>query len=156
MVYILLIDDDQDIREILEIALSDAGYEVGTAVSGSGAMDLIAERHPDLIFVDLWLQGQPGEGFIEAYRALPDATAALVLLSAAPDLDKEAVRSGVDRYLAKPFELDELLAVVAELLPDADSDRVARRAASITRAVEGASRPHFCTGHAPCPRVPQR
>ena len=120
MVYVLIVDDDQEIRELLGIALADEGYEVGAAASGSGALDLIKLRHPDLILVDLWLQGESGERFIEAYRALPDATAALVLLSAAPELDTEAGRSGVDRYLAKPFELDELLAIVAQSLPGAD------------------------------------
>lgn len=120
MAYILVIDDDQEIRELLEIALSEEGYDVGTAASISGALNHIEERHPDLILLDLWLQGESGETFIEAYRALPDATAPLVLLSAAPDLDQGAARSDVDRYLAKPFELDDLLDIVAKSLPEAD------------------------------------
>ena len=117
MAYILVIDDDQEIRELLAIALSDEGYEVGTAASASSALDLIRVRHPDVILLDLWLQGQRGESFVEAYRALPNAPAALVLLSAAADLAQVAATSCADRHLAKPFELDDLLQTLAELIP---------------------------------------
>lgn len=116
MGYVLVIDDDQEIRELLEIALTDEGYEVKTAAGVSSAMDLIQARQPDVILLDVRLQGQTGENFLEAYRALPDATAPLVLLSAAPDLEQIAVRSGTERYLAKPFDLDDLLQVVADAL----------------------------------------
>jgi CheY-like chemotaxis protein len=121
--YILVIDDDPEIRELLEILLSDEGYEVGTAASASGAMDLIASRHPDLILLDLRLQGQTGESFTEAYRVLPNATASLVLLSAAADLEQVAATIGVDRYLSKPFDLDDLLQMLTELL---GADNVSR------------------------------
>jgi DNA-binding response OmpR family regulator len=118
--YILVIDDDQEIRELLEIALSDEGYEVGTAASASSAMDLVNVRHPDVILLDLWLQGHTAESFIPAYRALPNARAALVLLSATSDPEGVAAANGADRYLAKPFELDDLLAIVAKSLPVLD------------------------------------
>jgi len=114
---ILVIDDDQELRELLAIALSDEGYEVGTAATASSAWDLFRVRHPEVILLDLWLQGQRGESFVEAYRALPNAPAALVLLSAAADLAQVAATSCADRHLAKPFELDDLLQTLAELIP---------------------------------------
>jgi DNA-binding response OmpR family regulator len=113
--YILILDDDRETRELLEILLSEEGHEVGTAASASTALDLINTRDPDLIFLDLRLAGHSGEHFIQAYRAPPNARAPLVLLSAAADLEQVAARSGV-RYLAKPYDLDELLQTVAKLL----------------------------------------
>jgi DNA-binding response OmpR family regulator len=114
--YILVIDDDPEIRELLAIALCDEGYEVGTAASANSALDLIRTRHPDLVLVDLWLRGQSGENFVQGYRALPEASAAVVLLSAAPDLEEAASVTGADRYLSKPFDLDDLLQTLDELL----------------------------------------
>jgi DNA-binding response OmpR family regulator len=113
--YILILDDDRDTRELLEILLIDEGHDVGTAASVSTALDLINTRHPDLILLDLRLAGQSGESFIQNYRALPNAHAALLLLSAASDLEQVAARHG-ERYLAKPYDLDELLQALAELL----------------------------------------
>ena len=81
----------------------------------AGCMRALA-RKPDVILLDLWLQGHMGGSFVEAYRALPNATAAVVLLSATHDLEQAAATSGADRYLAKPFDLGELLAMLAELL----------------------------------------
>jgi two-component system, NtrC family, nitrogen regulation response regulator NtrX len=114
--YILLVDDDHETRELLEMVLTDEGYEVGSAARGSHALVMLQERRADLILLDLWLTSESGESLIEAYRALPYASARIVLLSAVADLEQVATRLAADGYIPKPFDLDDLLLVIENVL----------------------------------------
>ena len=118
--YILVLEDDQTTRELLEIVLTDEGYEARSAGTVSQALAVARERQPAVILFDMLLPDEGGEGFVRAYRALPGAMARLIAVSGIADLEDEAGRIGADAFLAKPFELDELLAVVAKALLDAD------------------------------------
>ena len=118
--YILVLEDDQTTRELLEIVLTDEGYETRSAGTVSQALAVAQERQPALVLFDMLLPDANGEDFVTAYRALPGATARLIAVSGVANLEHEAARIGAEAFLAKPFELEELLAVVAKLLPDAD------------------------------------
>ena len=108
--YILVVDDDDALRELLEIVLTDEGYEVQVAGSAAQALNLARKRQPALILFDVLLGDQHGAAFVESYRQLPDATAPMLAVSALADLAAEAARIGADDFLAKPFDLDDLLA----------------------------------------------
>ncbi len=120
---ILIIDDDQQIGDFVEEALTRAGYRTLRAYSGTEAL-LVAERtRPDLALLDLMLPGLPGEAVLPKLVGFP-----VIVVSAKGDVtDKvKLLQSGAADYLTKPFDTRELLARVAARLrtaPDALSPR---------------------------------
>lgn len=110
--YILVVDDDGAIRDVIELALTDEGYDVVCAGNGEDALRLIQERQPALVLFDLVMADQSGEEFMTAYRRLPHGTAPLIVVSAVPNLEQVAATIGADGYVAKPFDLTSLLDIV--------------------------------------------
>ena len=111
---VLAVDDDPDILTFLKQALSFHGYEVWTASEGQEALDLVQQRQPDLILLDLKMPGLDGYEVIrklrenEATRPIP-----IVVITASP-VDKERDRvqvlsMGADQYLTKPLSVQMLL-----------------------------------------------
>ena len=116
MSYILVVEDEDVLRELLEIVLSEEGYEVRSATDARCALDLAACERPSLILFDLTLPDLSGAAFVERYRALPNASAMLIAVSGIANLAEEADRIGVDAFLSKPFELADLLSLVQRTL----------------------------------------
>ncbi|WP_278263827.1 response regulator [Nocardia sp. AG03] len=107
---VLVVDDEPQILRALRINLSVRGYDVVTAGTGAAALRAAAEKHPDVVVLDLGLPDMDG---IEVLAGLRGWTSAPVLvLSARTDsADKvEALDAGADDYVTKPFGMDELLA----------------------------------------------
>ncbi|MGK8511106.1 response regulator [Nocardia asiatica] len=107
---VLVIDDEPQIVRALRINLSVRGYEVITAATGGAALRAAADRHPDVVILDLGLPDMDG---IEVLAGLRGWTSApVIVLSARTDsTDKvEALDAGADDYVTKPFGMDELLA----------------------------------------------
>jgi CheY-like chemotaxis protein len=117
--YILLIDDDDTILDVLVSLLRDEeGYTVIAAHSGKEALRLVPADPPALVFMDIMLHGQGAEEVLRDLRALPSWNQfALVVCTAIPDIDEVARQMGCDAYLAKPFDLDDLLQIVAQFGP---------------------------------------
>ncbi len=109
---VLVVDDDQGIRELVATALSEEGYEVSGAADGAEALDRIAETQPDLILLDMRMPVMDGWEFARRYRSVPAPHAPIVIVTAALDVAKDAKEIGADGFLAKPFQLDELVALV--------------------------------------------
>jgi CheY-like chemotaxis protein/8-oxo-dGTP pyrophosphatase MutT (NUDIX family) len=138
---VLVVDDDDVIRQLIEINLELEGFEVYTAADGEEALSKVAELRPAVVTLDLMMPRI--DGWEVASRLQSDPSAAgvkVVLLSArAQASDLRRGRSlGVDEYLTKPFEPDELVAVVRRLASDPrdevvdvvdDDDRVVGQAA---------------------------
>lgn len=114
---ILVVEDDDLLRETLEEVLADEGHDVRTASHGREALELLAEWHPELIVLDLMMPVMDGFAFRDAQvrNGIARDTRVLVL-SAARDLDAAAGRVAADAFLAKPFRLEEVLAAVESLL----------------------------------------
>lgn len=107
---VLVVDDEPQIVRALRINLSVRGYEVITAATGGAALRAAADRHPDVVILDLGLPDMDG---IEVLAGLRGWTSApVIVLSARTDsADKvEALDAGADDYVTKPFGMDELLA----------------------------------------------
>jgi CheY-like chemotaxis protein len=116
---ILVVDDEETIREILTDYLERAGYSVDAAESGEEALAIASRRVPDLVICDLMMPGLDGFGVLARMRAEP-ATAAVnfFFLTASNDLAdaKVAQLLGVDRYFTKPVCLPDLEAAVKACL----------------------------------------
>jgi DNA-binding response OmpR family regulator len=117
MGYILVVEDEPALGELLEILLTDEGYEVQQAMTAGQAMSMAQNRQPSLILFDVTLPDLNGVDFVTRYRELPHASAALIAVSAIANLSEVATRIGADGFLAKPFEIEDLLSAVARAYP---------------------------------------
>lgn len=130
---ILVVDDEAKLLRAVAVDLRAEGYDVATARSGAEALALIAQSLPDLIVSDIRMPGI--DGYQLARRLRENARTAIipVIFLTAKDTSADRIegfRSGVDAYITKPFEPDELLVVIAGILR-----RVERTHAEIARIV---------------------
>ncbi len=127
---VLLVDDDEAIREFVSLFLTDEGYEVATAADGAAALELVTQARPDVILLDLSMPVMDGWEFSEAYRRLPGPHAPVVALTAANDVLKSVQAIDTAGTLAKPFGLDDLLKLLTDVLARSGPNGwAARRAA---------------------------
>ncbi len=120
---VLVVDDDRAIRESLDRALGLEGYRVITASDGAQALDTIATDEPDVIVLDLMMPNVDGLTVCRVLRAERNRLPVLMLTARTETPDRVAgLDAGADDYLAKPFDLDELLARLRALLRRARPD----------------------------------
>jgi CheY-like chemotaxis protein len=118
---VLVCDDTESIRRLVRVNLELAGFEVDEALDGHEAMArLIAPDHlpPSVVVLDAQMTPYDGWWAIAAIRSHPrlDHVPVILVTAAAPSLDAdEVLRSGFDGFVAKPFDPDELVAVVSRL-----------------------------------------
>jgi two-component system alkaline phosphatase synthesis response regulator PhoP len=114
---ILVVEDDRSLREGLAMNLRRKGYDVELAVDGTEGMEKAFGTRPDLVILDVMMPGFSGLDILDELRSRKVSTPVLVL-SARGRLDQrvEGLKLGADDYLAKPFDLAELLARVEALL----------------------------------------
>ncbi|MGB4581074.1 MAG: response regulator transcription factor [Coriobacteriia bacterium] len=117
---ILVVDDEEPIRKIVEYALTEAGYEVHLAQDGEGAQFLIAEVKPDLLVLDVMLPGKSGLDIARDLRATSGVP--IIMLSARGDeVDRIlGLEFGADDYVTKPFSPRELVSRVKAILRRVD------------------------------------
>ncbi|MHA6761012.1 response regulator transcription factor [Streptacidiphilus sp. PAMC 29251] len=114
---VLVVDDEPALRDALESSLAFEGYEVTTASDGLEALDAIAANTPDLVLLDIMMPRLDGLTTVRRLRARGDSVPVLMLTARDAVGDRvTGLDVGADDYLAKPFELDELLARVRALL----------------------------------------
>jgi CheY-like chemotaxis protein len=113
MGYILVVDDEPEIAELLQDILCDAGYQVRYATNALDALAIAEEQPPRVILFDIILPDVDGAAFVKRYRALPCSRAPLIALSGIARLAETAEQIGADAYLLKPFEIDDLLETVS-------------------------------------------
>ncbi len=111
---LLVVEDEDDIREIVAEALADEGYEVATAPNGAAALRRVGERRPDVILLDMRMPVMDGWTFAWEYRQTPIPHAPIVVMTAAAHAQEWCAQVQADGCLPKPFELDDLLRLVAE------------------------------------------
>jgi two-component system KDP operon response regulator KdpE len=113
---ILVVDDEPQIRRSLQVNLENKGYAVLTASSGEEALEALPRRKPDVIIIDLLLPSMDG---IELTRRIREQSPVpIIVLSAIGDEQKkvEALESGADDYVTKPFGMEELSARIKSAL----------------------------------------
>jgi CheY-like chemotaxis protein len=116
---ILVVDDEPTIRELTAEALRESGYRVDAAVNGADALRIMQERVPHAIVLDLMMPQLDAQGFVELMRLNPRFASIPVLVMTATYAAYEAAdRLGARACLAKPFALEELIALVGQLVGD--------------------------------------
>jgi len=110
-VRVLVIDDEPPIRKLLRLGLSAQGYEIVETGSGKGALELFSQHIPDIVILDLGLPDMQGHELLRTLRVRNDSVPIVVLSSRNDEVGKvQALDSGADDYVTKPFGMDELLA----------------------------------------------
>ena len=124
---VLVVDDDEDILELVRFVLEGAGYAVVTARDGKQALEAVAAAMPALVLLDMKMPVMDGKQFATEFRRLYGDAAPIVVITAADDARKQALEIGADGWIAKPFELPDLVRAV--------------RAESVARSRRRAARP---------------
>lgn len=111
--HIFIVDDDEAILDVIKIILEDNGYKTTIVTDGENLFQKIRTAHPDLILLDIWLTGTDGISitkkmkYNDKFRKIP-----IVMISANNRGKQIALENGADGFIAKPFEIDDLLKVV--------------------------------------------
>ncbi len=109
---ILIVDDEEGIRESLSGILEDDGYDVLTADSGEEAVRILRETSPDLIFLDIWLTGMDGIKTLQEIKAMkPDVPVIMISGHGSIELAVKATQIGAYDFLEKPLSLERALLV---------------------------------------------
>ncbi len=118
-VRLLVVDDEKDIQDIIKLNLSSEGYEVKTCSSANEARELMKKFQPDLLILDIMMEGLDGYGFCrelrltKEYRSLP----VMFLSAKSEEFDKVlGLELGADDYITKPFGMKELISRVKAVL----------------------------------------
>ena len=114
---ILVVDDEPDILEFLQELLEQEGYTVSITDKAEYVEKLHAGGLPDLILIDVLLSGKDGRKIVKQLKS-QEATkhVPVIMFSAHPSAEETARAAGADDFVAKPFELDEVLAKIAKLV----------------------------------------
>jgi len=112
---ILIIDDEPTLRESLEFALAASGYEVFAARTGEEGLALLSAVNLDLILLDHWLPGINGDQVLSAVKEThPDLPVIIMTAQGSVELAVSLMKMGAFDFLVKPFELDQIEALVAK------------------------------------------
>jgi DNA-binding NarL/FixJ family response regulator len=128
---LLVVDDDPSLLLAVSETLRAEGYDVQTARRGAEAMVRVAEALPDLIISDIRMPGMDGYALVRNLRASPRSRLVPIIFLTAKDETVDRItgfRTGVDAYVTKPFEPEELVAIVKSIL-----ERVQRTHADLAR-----------------------
>jgi two-component system, OmpR family, KDP operon response regulator KdpE len=116
MGHILIVEDDPNIRKLVQVNLLKRGYTVSEAVDSHQAMALFQETSVDLVLLDLVLPGLSGVDICAWIRARSDVPIIILSARQEEDLKVAALDAGADDYVTKPFSPEELLARIRALL----------------------------------------
>ena len=137
---ILVVDDEQDIRDLVAGILEDEGYSVRTAADSDQALAAIRERRPSILVQDIWMQGGGLDGLelLDLVKSL-DAELPVIMISGHGNIETavSARKRGAYDFLEKPFKADRLLLLVERALEQASLKRENRRLRRQAIAPEG-------------------
>ncbi len=120
---ILLADDSVTIQKVIELTFMDEDYEVTTAGDGEEALDRLEQMSPDVVIADVHMPNASGFDVARRSKQLHPGTPVLLLVGTFEPFDEdEYAASGAESYLKKPFDSQELLQRVGELLDSAPAD----------------------------------
>lgn len=112
----MIADDDPGIVDAIEMLLEFEGYQVTSTVNGATVLEMKEDSLPDLLLLDIWMSGEDGRDICKKFKQV-DLTKNIpvIMISASRDIKESAMAAGADDFLAKPFEMNELLAKIKSL-----------------------------------------
>src|SRR5262249_9834308 len=123
---ILVVDDEEDIREIVSGILSDEGHETRTAHDSDSALAAISDRVPRLIFLDIWMQGSKLDGLAlldEIKTRHPDLPVVMISGHGNIETAVSAIKRGAFDFIEKPFKADRLILIAERALENSKLKR---------------------------------
>ena len=144
---ILIVDDEADIRELVAGILDDEGFSTRTARDSDTALAEVANRRPNLVFLDIWLQGSKLDGLQLLEQIKKDnPELPVVMISGHGNIETAvaAIKRGAYDFIEKPFKADRLILVATRAL---ETSRLKREVKELKQLAPTASN---LTGHSPC------
>jgi DNA-binding response OmpR family regulator len=116
---ILVVEDEPDLVWLLRFNLESEGYRTFVARNGEAALELLRREHPDLMLLDLMMPVMDGWALLDELQSSGGLRPRVIVVSArtAQDDRLRAARYGVEGFVAKPFDMDELLGMIKTLVP---------------------------------------
>lgn len=111
---ILIVDDEPALVKVIGIKLRVSGYEVITALNGHEALSLIRSEKPDIVLLDVIMPGMNGFEVLQKLRVFSKLP--VITVSARPEYSRQAINLGANAFVAKPFDIDDLLKKIEQLL----------------------------------------
>ena len=124
---ILIVDDEDDIRDLIAGILEDEGYETRQAHDADSALNEVARRRPSLIYLDIWMQGSRLDGLqlLDVLQTQhPEVPVVMISGHGNVETAVSAIRRGAYDYIEKPFKIDRLL-LITQGLGRCDGDQLA-------------------------------
>ena len=116
---VLVVDDDDDLRDVVASFMALIDVDTAQAEHGAAALEITKAQRPDVILLDMKMPIMDGWAFCRALDESGLARPPIVVITAAPDPSARAAEVGAQAWLGKPFECDELIAVVKRFLDGA-------------------------------------
>lgn len=115
-IYILVVEDDDDINQLLCRIVNRSNYHAQPAYSGTEAMHYLGKQKWDLVLLDLMLPGMAGEKVLENIRATSSTPVIIISAKNEKETKIQTLRSGADDFIVKPFDIDEVSARIDSVL----------------------------------------
>jgi GAF domain-containing protein/CheY-like chemotaxis protein/anti-sigma regulatory factor (Ser/Thr protein kinase) len=116
---VLVVEDEENIREVLDEILSNAGHRIIQAASGEEGIELFERHKPDMVITDLGMPGVSGWDVADAVKATDPSTPVVLFTGWGVKMDQNEVQKrSVDRFVNKPFNMEQILKLVSELLAE--------------------------------------
>lgn len=110
----MIADDDPGIVDAVEMLLEFEGYEVTSTVDGTTVLEMKKDL-PDLLLLDIWMSGEDGRDICKKFKESElTKNIPVIMISASRDVRESAIAAGANDFLAKPFEMNELLKKVEQ------------------------------------------
>lgn len=114
---ILICDDDEGILDVLELILEETGHTIVSEINSLNVRSIMDKKKPDLVILDLWMPVLSGDQILQMIRTTPVyKDLPVIIISASRDGAQIAHHHNASAFIAKPFDYDNLLAVVERLL----------------------------------------
>ena len=116
--HILIVDDELEIRKIIQEILKDEGYSTSTASSAKEARAEVKNKKPDLVFLDIWMPEEDGISLLKDWTSQPETDFPVVMISGHATIETaiEATKLGAKDFIEKPVSIEKLLASAQEFL----------------------------------------
>ena len=115
---VLVADDDNDLLQLVKMQLQHAGFIVHLALNGQGIVNMATEAHPDVILLDITMDGISGGDICKKLKTSHETSGIpVIMISANDNIETVAITCGADDYVRKPFNLQTITQKISQVVP---------------------------------------